>query len=98
MAAALEARDVYDLTIGGLGDLKSVDLDGKSAEDAVVLVGSLWDDEDSSDGRCKGERLEKHGVMEYSVYVICILRCLIDRVGDNNDDGDVVVVGIVCVE
>lgn len=73
MAAALKARDVYDLTIGGLGDLKSVDLDGKSAEDAVVLVRSLWDDEDSSGGRCKGERLEKHDVMEYSVFGICDL-------------------------
>jgi hypothetical protein len=74
MAAALEARDVDDLTISGCGDLESVDFDGKSAEDAVVLVRSLWDDEHSSGGRCKGERLEKHGVTEFSVYVICVLR------------------------
>jgi hypothetical protein len=73
MAAALKARDVDDLAIGGLGNLESVDLYGKSAEDAVVLARGLWDDEHSSGGRCKGERLEKHGVMEFRVSVsVCI--------------------------
>jgi hypothetical protein len=60
LAAALKARHIDDLRISGRRDLEGVDRDGQSAKDAVVLLGSLGDDENGSSGGCECERLEKH--------------------------------------
>lgn len=91
MATALRAGDLDALSEGGRRDIVRVDVVGEGAEDAIVGVGSLGDDQHGGSGRRKEELSEQHDgdggsrSMDISVFALTPLVVVMD---DGDDDAE----------